>query len=86
MVMEAVGGSWGPTAIKVLHNLAQTKSSITGENKNTVLNHLYQLLGIQFHRENARAILRRCAPTPAIAPSLLAAAAELQCPPELVDP
>ena len=82
MVVEAVGGGWGPTATKVLYNLAKIKSTITGETKNTVLNHLYQHLGILLHRENSRSILRRCAPILLDAMPILAAAAMLQCPHE----
>ena len=62
MVVEAVGGGWGPTATKMLYSLAKTKSSITGETVNSTLNNIHQNLGIRRHRENARAILRRCAP------------------------
>ena len=77
MIMEAVGGGWGPTAIKVFYDLAKTKATLTGETTNTALNHIYQNLGIRLHRENARAILRRCAPVSIDAASILAAAATL---------
>ena len=73
MIMEAVGGGWGPTAIKVFYDFAKTKATLTGETTNIALNHIYQNLGIRFHRENARAILRRCAPVPIDASILLAA-------------
>ena len=76
MVMEAVGGGWGPTATKVFYDLAKAKATLTGETTNTVLNHIYQNLGIQLHRENARAILRRCAPV-SVDTSFLTAAATL---------
>jgi hypothetical protein len=59
MVAEAVGGGWGPSAVKVFIELAKTKSLMTGEPKNKILSHLYQSLGLIIHKENARAILRR---------------------------
>mgnify|MGYP007072435667 CR=1 FL=1 len=46
----------------MIYNLAKIESSITGENKNTTLNHLRQQLGTLLHRSNARALLRRCTP------------------------
>ena len=58
--------------------IAKTKSLITGERKNQTLTHLLQNLGIILHRENARAILRRCAAFTHTSPSILAAAATLQ--------
>ena len=78
MVVEAVGGGWGECAMKVFYELAKTKSLITGERKNQTLTHLLQNLGIILHRENARAILRRCAAFTHTSPSILAAAATLQ--------
>ena len=78
IVIEAVGGGLGPTATKVLYSLAKTRSSISGETTNTVLNHLLQNLGINLHRANARALLRRCAPVAFDAGPILATAAFLQ--------
>ena len=63
MVAEAVGGGWGPSAVKVFFELAKTKSLMTGEPKNKILSHFYQSLGLIIHKENARAILRRCSVT-----------------------
>ena len=77
MVAEAVGGGWGPSAVKVFIELAKTKSLMTGEPKNKILSHLYQSLGLIIHRENARAILRRCSVTPE-ARQILSTAALLQ--------
>ncbi len=78
MVVEAVGGGWGPAATKVFYELAKAKSMLTGEPKNTVLSQLYQNLGIVLHRKNARSILRRCCATLPAAAQMLATAAVLQ--------
>ena len=78
IIIEAVGGSWGPTATKVFYNLAKAKSSITGESKNTILNQLRQTLGTTLHKANARSILRRCSLRNFDAHSLLSAAATIQ--------
>ena len=80
LVAEAVGGSWGDSAIKVFVSLAKHKSNATGEAKNTILRQLLQHMGILLHRANARAVLRRCAPHSAAVYPLLTVAAELQCP------
>ena len=64
MVAEAVGGGWGPSAAKVFIELAKTKSLITGESKNKILSHFHRTTGTIIHKENARAILRRCSVTP----------------------
>jgi len=78
MVAEAVGGGWGPSAAKVFFELAKTKSLISGESKNKILSQFYQTTGTIIHRENARAILRRCTPVFPEARQLLATAALLQ--------
>ena len=78
IVVEAVGGGWGPSAIKVFYELAKAKSLLSGELKNQVLSQLYQNLGIILHRENARSILRRCCVIAPAAPQILATAAALQ--------
>ena len=57
-------------------NSCKTKATLTGETTNTAFNHIYQDFGIRLHRENARAILRRCAPVP-IDASIFTAAATL---------
>ena len=77
-MVEAVGGGWGPSAIKVFYELAKAKSLLSGELKNQVLSQLYQNLGIILHRENARSILRRCCVIAPAAPQILATAAALQ--------
>jgi hypothetical protein len=77
MVAEAVGGGWGPSAAKVFIELAKTKSLITGESKNKILSQFYQTTGTIIHKENARAILRRCSVTPE-ARQILSTAALLQ--------
>ena len=61
MVAEAVGGGWGTPAHKVFLEIAKTKSNLTGDSKNRILGQIHQNLGIILHRENARALLRRCA-------------------------
>ena len=78
MVLEAVGGGWGPSASKVFLEIAKTKSQLTGESKNKVLTQIHQNLGTILHRENARAVLRRCTITSADAAQVLASAAILQ--------
>ena len=81
MVIEAVGGGWGPAATKVLYELAKAKSLVTGEHKSLVLSQLHQSLGAVLHRENARSILRRCCVSvEAAPPTCLTAAATLQSP------
>jgi len=85
MVVEAVGGSWGPAAQGIFAELAKAKSLTTGEPPDLLLGHLYQNLGVALHRENARAVLKRthaCTPTPV---ALLAAATTLQTTPEAED-
>ena len=57
MVADAVGGGWGPS---VFIEPAKTQSLITAEPKNNILSHFYQFSGLIVHKENARAILRRC--------------------------
>ena len=78
MVAEAVGGGWGPSAKKVFLELAKTKSLISGESKNKILSQFYQTTGTIIHRENARAILRRCTAVFPEARQILATAALLQ--------
>ena len=63
--------------MKVFIELAKTKSLMTGEPKNKILSHLFQSLGLIIHKENARAILRRCSVTPE-ARQILSTAALLQ--------
>jgi len=78
MVVEAVGGAWGPAATKVFNELAKTKSITTGEPIDSLLMQLYQNLGIILHRENARAIVKRMATHSRAPSSILAAATTLQ--------
>ena len=59
VIAEADGGGWGPEAHKVFNELAKHTSSMTGEPKSIVANHILQSLCLTLHRENARAILRR---------------------------
>ena len=80
MVIEAVGGAWGPAAVKVLSELAKTKSMITGEPADHLLAQLYQNLGVILHRENARSVVRRMCERTASADCVLAAATTLQSP------
>ena len=78
IVVEASGGGWGPTAMKVWSELAKTKALCTGESESIVAEQLYQSLGLILHRENARAILRRSADTSAVPSSVLNTASFLQ--------
>ena len=59
MIVEAVGGAWGPSAQKVFYELAKNHSVVSGERTNDILGQWYQHFGIILHRENARAIMRR---------------------------
>ena len=80
VIFEASGGACGPTAAKILAELAKAKSIITGEPQDRVLTHLYQSLGIILHRENARARLKRLRSHAYGSEGLLAVAATLQSP------
>ena len=78
MVVEARGGAWGPSAVKVFAELAKSKSMITGEPVDTLITRLYQNLGVTLHRENARAALKRMRAYTQHADAILNAAATLQ--------
>ena len=80
VVFEASGGACGPTAAKILAELAKAKSIITGEPQDRVLTHLYQGLSIILHRENARARLKRLRSHAYGSEGLVAVAATLQSP------
>ena len=82
MVMEAVGGAWGPAAVKVFSELAKSKSMLTGESVDILLSQLYQNLGTILRRENARAIIKRAGSYTRVTDEILAAATTLQSPPE----
>ena len=62
MIVDAVGGSWGPQAHKVWASLAKSMALSTGELEQTTTSRIYQSMGLILHRENARAVLRRAAP------------------------
>ena len=78
MVMEAVGGGWGTSANKVFLELANTKSLLTGESINTTLTQIHPNLQPILHKENARALLRRCALSSPDASQVLASASLFQ--------
>ena len=78
LVVEAVGGAWGPAATKVLNELAKSKSMITGEQVDHLRGQLYQSLGVILHRENARSVLKRLFEQKPLATDVLSAAAVLQ--------
>ena len=61
MIMEAVGGGWGKMARCVWTELAKTSALASGElaTDSTCAILLQQRLSMTFHRENARACLRR---------------------------
>ena len=75
MVVEAVGGGWGPAAAKMFSELAKAKS---GESEDFVANQLYQRLGVILHRENARAVLKRVVPRTSGSAEVFSAATALQ--------
>ena len=78
MVMEAVGGAWGPSATSVLAELAKVKSLYTGESQDRVQQQLLECLSVILHRENARAVLKRSAVCSLASDGILAAATTLQ--------
>ena len=59
MVMEAVGGSWGPAATKIFTEPAKAKSWLTGESVDLLLAQLHQNLGTIIRLENAKSIIKR---------------------------
>ena len=65
MVLEAHGGSWSPSARRVLDWIAQQGAASQGESAQVVGLKIAQRLSCVLHRENARAILRRIARAPA---------------------
>jgi len=71
--MEASGGSWGPDARKMLHELSKAAARLTGDPPAEKLEQFYQTLSIALHRANARSILRRF-PAPPPATSVVASA------------
>ena len=74
MIMDAVGGSWGPQAHKVWAALAKSTAQSEGERPEAAADRIFQNLGLILHRENARAILRRATPASTADSSILAAA------------
>ncbi len=80
MVVEAAGGFWGPSAVKVFTELAKSKSMLSGESVDVLLTQLYQNLGVILHRENARSIVKRRSAATRTSSTILAAAAVLQSP------
>jgi len=78
VVAEACGGAWGPTARKIFHELAKTKSVLTGEPVDVVRKELYQSLGVILQRENARSVVKRMFPSTGGCHALLHAASTLQ--------
>ncbi len=78
MVVEAVGGSWGPQAHKFWASLANSLAQASGERKEDMAEQIFQNLGLIFHRENARAIIRRASGLAAASePHILGALASL---------
>jgi len=63
MVVDGHSGAWGPTATAVLKRLAKCRApaAATELQQAAEAERLRQALSIALHRENARAILRRCA-------------------------
>ena len=78
MVVEAIGGAWGPAAVKVFNELAKSKSILTGEPVDHLLTQLYQSLSVILRRENARAVVKRASSQASVSDAVLAAAATLQ--------
>ena len=59
MVMEAVGGTWGPKARNTFAAIAHSAAKLTGDPVSTKLEQIYPLLSVTFWRANARSIIRR---------------------------
>eukprot|EP00660_Eupelagonema_oceanica_P019135 gene19135-biopygen16944 len=78
MIMEAVGGSWGPAARAVWHELARCAARLTGEPFALKAEQISQDLSIILHRENATAILRRPPPLADLAPAMARARSALE--------
>jgi hypothetical protein len=85
MIVEAVGGSWGPQAQKVWSVLAKSMALATGEREDATAQRIFQNLGLILHRENARAIIRRAAPSSTEDHHILLAAATLLAAPADAD-
>jgi len=77
MIVESVGGSWGPQAHKVWASLAKSMAQATGEQEDVMANRIFQNLGLILQRENARAIIRRSVATAAIDRPILSAFAAI---------
>ena len=70
MVMEAHSGAWSPVARKVLDWVADGVAATKIQPKEIASLIIAQRMSIAFHRENARAILKRAvAPAAPTAPS-----------------
>ena len=78
VVCEALGGRWGPSAVKIFNELAKSKSMITGEPVALLRKQLYQSLGVILHRENARAVVKRMPAHTQASDAILNAASALQ--------
>ena len=77
LVVEAVGGAWGPYSAKVFAEFAKSSATRSGESADVVLNRVYQSLGVTLHRENARSVLQRISAEAPESPAILQAAAAL---------
>ena len=59
MILESVGGTWGPQGAMVIAELAKASASASGESADHCAIIALQRLSVTLHRENARAVLRR---------------------------
>ena len=59
IVIEAHGGSWGPTAKEAFKVLCRENANFNGIDTSTASSDFAQRMSITLERENARAILRR---------------------------
>ena len=59
LVVEGIGGGWGPAAMKAWGELAQAPGAKSGDGAAVEGERLFQALAITLQRENARAVLRR---------------------------
>ncbi len=68
LVAEAHGGSWGLVAKSVWKSLSKAWDAVTGSDESAAAAELQQRISVTLQRENARAVLKRLAPTAEVAP------------------
>eukprot|EP00438_Fugacium_kawagutii_P021855 Skav233024 [mRNA] locus=scaffold909:522290:526210:+ [translate_table: standard] len=59
LILEGIGGGWGPSAMPVLRKLGGLLAAKSGESPARATEHLLQGFSVTLQRENARAAIRR---------------------------